>query len=132
MPHFSQKSRERLRTCDESLQRIFNEVVRQFDCVILEGHRDKARQNSLNMEGKSQVTWPNSKHNSTPSHAVDVAPYPLDWNDRERFTYFAGVVMGTAAGMGIELRWGGDWDRDTEVKDNSFDDLVHFELRDST
>ena len=30
--------------------------------------------------------------------------------------------------MGIDLRWGGDWDRDTEVRDNTFDDLVHFEI----
>jgi hypothetical protein len=28
----------------------------------------------------------------------------------------------------LKLRWGGDWDMDTEVKDNKFDDLVHFEL----
>jgi hypothetical protein len=31
--------------------------------------------------------------------------------------------------MGINLRWGGDWDQDWEVKDNKFDDFPHFELR---
>jgi hypothetical protein len=31
--------------------------------------------------------------------------------------------------MGIELRWGGDWDQDFEVKDNRFDDFPHFELK---
>lgn len=31
--------------------------------------------------------------------------------------------------MGVTLRWGGDWDSDTEVNDNSFDDLVHFEIK---
>jgi len=30
--------------------------------------------------------------------------------------------------MGVDLRWGGDWDGDTEVRDNGFDDLVHFEI----
>jgi hypothetical protein len=45
-------------------------------------------------------------------------------------TLFAGFVIGTAALMGISIRWGGDWDRDTYTKDNSFDDLVHFELID--
>ena len=30
--------------------------------------------------------------------------------------------------MGIDLIWGGDWDGDTDLKDNAFDDLVHFEL----
>jgi len=31
--------------------------------------------------------------------------------------------------MGLKIRWGGDWDMDTQTKDNKFDDLVHFELR---
>ena len=37
--------------------------------------------------------------------------------------------MDVAKSMGITLRWGGDWDMDTQVKDNKFDDLVHFEIR---
>ena len=60
--------------------------------------------------------------------AVDVAPYPIAWDDRERQTLFAGYVLATAKALGVELRWGGDWDGDTEVRDNQFDDLVHFEL----
>jgi len=31
--------------------------------------------------------------------------------------------------MGMKIRWGGDWDMDTQTKDNKFDDLVHFELK---
>ncbi len=58
----------------------------------------------------------------------DVTPYPIVWDDRERQTLFAGYVLATAKAMGIDLRWGGDWNRDTEVRDNSFDDLVHFEI----
>jgi hypothetical protein len=79
-------------------------------------------------DGKSQVYWPNGKHNTVPSCAVDVTPYPIQWDDRERQTLFAGYVLATAKAMGVNLRWGGDWDRDTEVRDNSFDDLVHFEI----
>jgi len=84
--------------------------------------------------GRSKVKWPNGKHNKRPSMAVDVVPYPIDWQDRDRFHYFAGYVMGVADMLHAEglinhrLRWGGDWDRDTQVKDNGFDDLVHFEL----
>jgi peptidoglycan L-alanyl-D-glutamate endopeptidase CwlK len=103
-------------------------VVRNFDCTILEGHRNKERQNRMLEEGKSQVRWPDGKHNTVPSMAVDVTPYPVVWDDRERQTLFAGFVLATAKAMGIELRWGGDWDRDTEVRDNIFDDLVHFEI----
>lgn len=128
MPQFGNTSRARLDTCDPRLQQIFNAVVRHFDCTILTGHRDEAAQNQAVAEGKSQLRWPDGKHNRAPSVAVDVAPYPIDWEDRERFTYFAGFVKGIALGMGFELRWGGDWDSDWQVRDNSFDDLVHFEI----
>ena len=128
MPSFSDKSISKLATCDARLQRVFHEVVRNFDCTILEGHRDKERQNQMVEEGKSQVRWPDGKHNTVPSMAVDVTPYPVVWDDRERQTLFAGFVLATAKAMDIDLRWGGDWDRDTEVRDNTFDDLVHFEI----
>jgi peptidoglycan LD-endopeptidase CwlK len=128
MPRFSDKSISKLTTCDPRLQRVLHEVIKHFDCTILEGHRDKERQNRMVEEGKSQVRWPDGKHNTVPSMALDVTPYPVVWDDRERQTLFAGFVLATAKSMGIDLRWGGDWDRDTEVRDNTFDDLVHFEL----
>ena len=124
MPRFSKKSADKLGSTDERLIRVFTEVIKHFDCTILEGIRSRARQEQLVAEGKSKTM--NSKH--LLGKAVDVAPYPIDWNDRERFTYFAGYVMGIAAKMGIKLRWGGDWDRDTQVSNNSFDDLPHFEI----
>jgi len=128
MPRFSDKSISNLATCDRRLQRVFQRVVDDFDCTILEGHRDKECQNQMVEEGKSQVPWPRGKHNTTPSLAVDVTPYPIVWHDRERQTLFAGFVLATAKAMGIELRWGGDWSMDFEVRDNQFDDLVHFEI----
>jgi peptidoglycan LD-endopeptidase CwlK len=128
MPKFSDKSLSKLATCDPLLQRVFYVLIQDFDCTILEGHRDKNRQNQMVAEGKSQVRWPDGKHNTVPSCAVDVTPYPIQWDDRERQTLFAGYVLATAKAMGINLRWGGDWDQDTEVRDNSFDDLVHFEI----
>ena len=128
MPRFSDKSISNLATCDPRLQRVFHEVIKHFDCTILEGRRDKERQNRMVEEGKSQVRWPDGKHNTVPSMAVDVTPYPVVWEDRERQTLFAGYVLATAKAMDIDLRWGGDWNRDTEVRDNTFDDLVHFEI----
>jgi len=109
---------------------LFNEVIKHFDCSVIQGHRGKEDQNKAFKEGKSKLKYPNGNHNKSPSKAVDVAPYPINWNDRERFTYFAGYVVGIASQMGLKIRWGGDWDMDTEVKDNNFDDLPHFELRD--
>ena len=129
MPKFGRKSRERLSTCDSKLQKVFNEVIKHVDCSILEGHREKDRQNKLYEEGKTKVKYPNGRHNRQPSSAVDVTPYPVDWKDRERQTLFAGFVIGVASQMNINLRWGGDWDQDFQVVDNRFDDFPHFELK---
>ena len=128
MPKFGKRSRENLATCDERLQEVFNEVIKHVDCSVLEGERSKERQNELYESGKTKVKYPNGRHNSSPSRAVDVTPYPVNWKDRERQTLFAGFVLGVAKQMGINLRWGGDWDQDFEVMDNRFDDFPHFEL----
>jgi len=128
MPQFSQRSLAKLATCDTRLQLIFHHIILHFDCSILEGHRSKYRQNKLYRTGKSQLSYPHSKHNISPSLAVDVMPHPIDWQDRERMTYFAGQVIATARHMGIAIRWGGDWDNNTQLKDNVFDDLAHYEL----
>lgn len=135
MPTFSKTSAARLATCHTDLQRVFGEVIKYFDCTIIEGHRGQAAQDAAFAAGKSKLKFPEGKHNKTPSLAVDAAPVLyangkgiIDWQDRERLSFFAGRVLGIADGMGVKLRWGGDWDQDTELKDNSFDDLVHFEL----
>jgi len=129
MPRFGKRSKANLATCNEDLQKVFNEVIKYVDCSVLEGHRDEWRQNKLFDEGKTKVKFPMGRHNSSPSRAVDVTPYPVDWDDRERQTLFAGFVLGIDRGMGINLRWGGDWDQDFEVQDNRFDDFPHFEIR---
>lgn len=134
MPKYSKTSKQRLANCHKDLQLIFNTVIAHFDNSILCGHRDEAAQTEAYAAGRSKVQWPNGKHNKVPSMAVDAAPYPIDWRDRERMSYFAGYVMGVAEVLHDEgmvthrIRWGGDWNRDTEVADNQFDDLVHFEL----
>ena len=129
MPRFGRRSKERLATCDNRLQDVFNEVIKHVDCSVLEGQRDEERQNKLFDEGKTKVRFPNGRHNASPSRAVDVTPYPVDWDDRERQTLFAGFVLGIARSMGIKLRWGGDWDMDFEVQDNRCDDFPHFEIK---
>jgi len=128
MPEFSQTSLDRLNTCDPQLIKLFEEVIKYFDCTILCGFRNQADQHEAFITGKSKLDWPNGNHNKNPSYAVDVAPYPVDWDDYKRLYFFAGFVKATAKQMGIPIRWGGDWNDDTQVKDNTFNDLVHFEL----
>ena len=130
MPRFGRSSKSKLATCHEDLQDLFNEVIKHVDCSVLEGQRSKERQNKLYDEGKTKVKYPKGRHNASPhSNAVDVVPYPIDWNDRERFHLFAGFVLGIAKSMEINVRWGGDWNQNFEVDDNQFDDFPHFELK---
>ena len=84
MPRFSKKSRESLYSCDSDLIRLFELVVRFFDCKILEGHRGKEKQNKYYAEGKSRVQWSDGAHNSYPSDAVDAVPYPVRWPNYDR------------------------------------------------
>lgn len=126
---FSGASAFRLSTCDWRLQQLFNEVVKTWDCTILEGFRDKAAQEAAFEAGKSKEHWPNGKHNHSPSLAVDAAPYPIDWSNSARFYYFAGYVLGIAENLAIPIRYGGDWDSDGNPRNQSFNDLVHYELR---
>lgn len=122
MPTFSQTSAKRLATCDPRLQEIMNEVVKMYDISILCGHRGEEEQNAAHMEGRSKLVWPESNHNVVPSRAVDIAPYPIDWDDINRFHFMAGVVTTVAAQHGYKIRWGGDW--------ATFFDGPHFELVD--
>ena len=129
MPRFGTRSKSRLHTCDERLQDLFKEGAKHFDCCVLEGHRGKEKQNAAYKRGNSKLKYPNGKHNKVPSIAVDVIPYPIDWNDRDRMHYFAGFVLGIAKNMGLKIRWGGDWAMDPHTKDTKCDDLVHFEIK---
>ena len=130
MPKFGKNSKKQLLTCDYRLQQVFEEVIKKVDFSVLEGHRDERTQDRLFEEGKTKVRYPKGRHNAEPSRAVDVVPYPVDWEDRERFHLFSGFVLGVAYRMGISLRWGGDWNQNFEVDDNNFDDFPHFELVD--
>jgi hypothetical protein len=96
---------------------------------IVCGHRDETAQNLAYLEGKSKVMWPNGKHNSLPSKAVDVQPYPYNVPTLEvDLGYIAGLAVAFGAQMGVKIRWGGDWNQNGETADNKFDDLFHLEI----
>lgn len=128
MPQFSKSSRSKLDTCDPRLQRVAEAVIVHYDFVVLCGARGEVEQNEAFEQGKSKLKWPLSPHNKTPSLAMDLAPFPIDWRDRDRFTLFAGFVLGIARSLGVELRWGGDFNRNWTPKDEGFLDLPHFEI----
>jgi len=130
MYKFSKRSLERLETCHPDIQKICKELIKIMDVTVLEGVRTKEQQEEYVRTGKSKTM--NSKHLKQAdgySHAVDLAPFPIDWKDAERFAYMQGMVRGIALQMGIEIRSGIDWDSDGQVKDHTFFDGPHFELK---
>lgn len=127
MYKFSKRSRDNLSTASENLQRLFNEVIKEIDCTVICGHRSPEEQFELYKKGrvnkdfkwivvdKSKVVTnidgraKKSNHNYLPSRAVDVVPYPLDWNDITAFKKLGEVVKRKAKELGIKISWGGDW-----------------------
>lgn len=133
MRKWSKRSKKRLDTCTVDVQWLMNTVLYEVaDISIITGHRGKEEQNQKVLEGKSKVRWPNGKHNSFPSQAVDFQPYPVP-ERREKLwaalAYIAGRAIEIGKRRGLEVRWGGDWDEDGDLTDQNFDDLYHLEVR---
>lgn len=130
MPRFGTTSRKRLEGVDPRMVHLLEEVVKYFDITVIEGVRTQKRQDELVKKGLSKTKF--SKHIT--GLAVDIAPYPIDWNARDDFHYLGGWVLATANRLGYKVRWGGDWNASSMLKakrttkDNNFDDLVHFEI----
>lgn len=130
MYKYSKRSRDRLDTCHPDIQRVFNEAIKYWDITILEGIRTKETQEEYVRTGKSRTM--NSRHldqGDGYSHAIDAVPFPIDWNDRDRFLLFVGKILGLAKSMNVDLVSGVDWDDDGYVKDHSFFDAPHFQLK---
>lgn len=135
----SKQSQRILDTVDPELRDIITEVSKYYPLTVITGFRNETAQNEAFNTGKSKLRWPNSKHNKFPSQAVDIAPIRwnsttkrsyIDWNDAESFANLAGYILNEARHQGVHIRWGADWDSDTEIKDERFLDYVHFELVD--
>jgi peptidoglycan L-alanyl-D-glutamate endopeptidase CwlK len=120
MPKFSKRSKEKLDTCHMLLQDLFNEVIKHYDCTILDGYRDKQAQDTALKNGNSKLRYPMSMHNKQPSFAVDVMPYPIKWDDDKNNYMFVGFVKAVAITKRINIRCGADWDK--------FIDIPHYEL----
>jgi len=122
MAKFGRQSLENLRGVHPAIVAVLIEAVQYMDFSVLEGVRSVERQVVLYENGDSSTM--NSLHIKQPdgyAHAVDVAPYPIDWDDKRRFAYLAGLIMGIAEMRGTPLTWGGHW--------TTLVDMPHFQLR---
>jgi len=128
MASFGTASRKKLETCNDSLVTICELAIEVYDFSVLEGHRSDKRQEELFRQGKSKLRAGQSKHNQNPSLAVDIAPWPIDWNDINRFFFLSGLMFQAAHDLNVKIRWGMDWNQNFDFTDQSFFDAPHFEL----
>jgi peptidoglycan L-alanyl-D-glutamate endopeptidase CwlK len=154
MYQLGKTSKQRLSTCHEDLQLIFNESIKvsTVDFGIAQGERSIEQQQEYFDNEKSKINPKNysslielykkAKHLvdgkiRKKSDAVDVYAYYnglAQW-DLESLCYIAGVVTATANRLLKEkkishkIRWGGNWDQDGVILiDQSFIDGPHYEL----
>lgn len=135
---YGRRSTSRLLTCHPDLRRVLYRVILHLDVTVLCGARTEDEQEAAFAAGNTTLHFPDSKHNVAPpqewSDAVDLAPYDPEvaggvaWNDVAGFERMADLVFACAAGEGVPLRWGGDWDQQGDRNPaGSLDDLPHFE-----
>lgn len=125
---YGTNSLNNISTLHPNLQIIAFDLIKIMNVSVVCGHRGKEEQDKAVADKKSKTPWPKSKHNSLPSNAMDVIPYPTGYKDTRLIYFMAGAIQAIADKHNIKIRWGGDWDSDGDLNDQTFNDLVHFEL----
>jgi peptidoglycan L-alanyl-D-glutamate endopeptidase CwlK len=112
-----------------------DEITSQ-DFSVICGVRTKDEQRELYAQGRTKpgpvVTWTlNSRHAPAEDglgRAVDLCPYPIDWNTPSKFDAVAAAMFAAAKELGVSIRWGADWDQDGVPREKGESDSPHFEL----
>lgn len=147
MPSFGRRSLDRLETCSPAIQSVCHEVIKHYDFTVIVGLRGKAAQEEAFRTGHSNARWPYSRHNAEDpkkngeedpngvSRGIDIAPWfrykpKIRWDQEREFIQLSGYMLMAAAAFSIEMRWGGDWDKDHDLYDrNRPFDLGHYEVK---
>ena len=144
-------SLKRLEGVKKSLKNVVLRAIEisEVDFTVLEGVRTKEQayinygkgRTAAQLQAKgvptkyaqpklAKVTWLNnplgSKHMT--GDAVDLAPYPIDWNDLKRFDQVAEAMFKAAKELNVPIRWGADWDNDGIFREKGETDSPHFEI----
>jgi len=138
MPSFTSKRSIHVRSeLARPLQVVVDEAIKHIDFSLIDGKRTDEHQQELFFASPPKTTLDGiikrSKHQGVldagPAFAFDFIPAPFTtWDDRPLFTAYAHFMIGIAVVKGIELRWGGDWDKDFCWRDQTFHDLPHMEI----
>lgn len=119
-----------LDTCHPKLVRLITEVDRRLskrkviDLKVQCGHRGQLAQEQAFKDGFSAKHWPDSRHNTLPSTAVDITPYPQAWADNELIMFLVGYVLAVANDIDIEIDVGALWHK----RDRPHIQLTDYEL----
>lgn len=134
----SQKSLDKMRGVDPRLVRVVTRAIELTtqDFSVLCGVRTREEQTELYAQGRTApgqiVTWTmQSRHMPAADgygKAVDLVPYPLDWNDLAKFDAISRAMFKAADELNVAIRWGADWDQDGIARENGESDSPHFEL----
>lgn len=131
-------SRKNLEGLHPNLVAVVNRAIQLTtqDFSVTCGVRTLAEQKELYAQGRTKpgqiVTWTlKSRHLPAADglgRAVDLAPYPIDWNNLLKFDAIAKAMFDASKVLGIPIRWGADWDQDGKPRERGETDSPHFEL----
>jgi peptidoglycan L-alanyl-D-glutamate endopeptidase CwlK len=122
MPTLSASSQGRVDLAHPLLKKLFAVCAADPACppfAVLDSQRGRQAQEKAFSLGHSKAHFGQSAHNWSPSVAVDVVPYPIDWTNTGRFKALGAFVTAKARSLGVDVTWGGTW---------KFRDLPHYEL----
>lgn len=120
MPKLSAASQRRLDGAHPLLKKLFTEVAKEANITVLDSQRGRAAQEKAFALGHSRAHFGQSAHNWSPAIALDVCPYPINWNNLQRFRDLAAIVKAKAKTLKVPIQWGGDW--------SGLVDMPHYEL----
>ena len=131
MASFGKASQAKIDKLPARLQSVLYRAIKLYDFTVSQTVRTEEQHAQYLKDGTTTIPFNKSKHKPNElglSEAFDIVPWPIDWEDLARFHYLAGIIRMCAEIEGVELKWGGDWNRNGDFKDQNFDDLPHFEL----
>lgn len=130
---FTEKEKQRLELINPNLQKVILKAAEKVSLFVVCGHRDQHDQDLAFAQGFSKVKFPNSKHNKSVypgyrSDAVDLCPYPIDWNDDRKFIDIYQAMREASTELNIKVRFGADFNGDGNLTNDKFSDKPHYEL----
>lgn len=128
------RSKENLKGIHSDLVKVVERAIglSSQDFTVISGVRTTQEQKDLYAQGRTKpgsiVTNADGVKNKSNhqakadgyGYAVDIVPYPVDWNDLNKFRAIANAIKAAACELKVTVKWGGDW---TNLKD-----YPHFEL----